>query len=237
MLFAYDKIIENGMSVNKIKFHQNDYDLTFVENNWNLYSTFIKNEIRKWASAFNGKNIEFFTVMNEWKAMYHKADKEAFILELLDIPKDYGFKVGLSTAYMAESIALSSSIKNKVDIFCCNTYPRISYNMKDTTYEESVNAWKYYEKQAKYLKTFSKPLIISETGTQDCWESLSNPSDWTFGTSGTPANGKASEIVLYGIFNSRLQEYTDYVTWWYYDALWNEPCKKMIHDYLGLEAN
>ena len=98
-------------------------------------------------------------------------------------------------------------------------------------------SWKYYETQAKYLKTFGKPLIISETGTQDRWESLSNPSDFNYSTSGTPANGKASEIVLYGIFNSRIQEYTDYITWWYYDSLWNDPSIKIIHDYLGLEMN
>lgn len=234
-LFAYEKIIENGMKVNKIKFHQPTIRANDAYAHWDEYTVFMKNEVEKWAKAFEGKGVEYFTVLNEWKALFNDKSKESFVVELINIPKKYGFKCGISNSWIDEAIKLSSNIKDSVDFFCCNVYPRVSYNKQNTTLEESVESWEFYETQLKYLKSFGKPILISETGTPDKWECLSDPTDYTLDVNGTPANGKASEIVLYGIFNSKIQEYVDCVTWWYFKSLWNDRCKKMIHEYLGME--
>ena len=233
-LYAYYKIIENGMKVNKIKFHQPTLRANAAYAHWDEYAEFMKKEVEKWSTAFEDKGIEYFTVLNEWKALFNDKSKEAFIIELINIAKKHGFKCGISNSWIDEAIKLSDSIKASVDFFCCNVYPRVSYNKQGATFEESVKAWEFYETQLKYLKSFGKPIMISETGTPDKWEALANPTDYTLDVDGTPANGKASEIVLYGIFNSKLQEYVESVTWWYFKSIQNEPCRKMIHDYLGM---
>lgn len=236
MEYAYNQALTMGIKTNMIKFHF-DFDTALITSNSTTFQTKWKNLLTTWATRFQGKNIPYFTVLNEASIVYADPTYEQFVIDSLAIPKSFGFKSGLSTMNPLESIALSTNIKNNIDGFFLNCYPSVSYNLQNTSVNDCIRGWDNIILAIKQLKADypTKPIIITETGTQDYYEALSNPGKADWNTKGyTKTNGKASDLFLKGMFQSDLQQYVEKVVYWYYDSLYYDTPKATIKEYLRM---
>lgn len=235
MYFAYEKCKENGIKISMIKFHEDFNTANLLLNRLEEFKAYWKTQLEAWAKKFEGCNIPYFTVMNELKMIYNNSTYDDFLIECLEIPKNRGFKAGISTMGIQENFNFSTNLNNAVDCYFCNIYPVISYNGQNATYEESVRAWDTQIMLSSELKKNGKPMIMSETGCQDRWSALSNPGryDWP-NIDGTPTQGLAPVLFLYGLFNSGITDYYTSITYWYYDALRFDCCKQIIAECTGV---
>ena len=118
--------------------------------------------------------------------------------------------------------------------FYLNIYPFISYKLKNTLVEDSLHSWEnsYELRTIKTLKTYfpDKDIVISETGCKDYYESLAAPGVWSL-SNFTPTEGKASNLMLEGMFKSSLGDYVTNVYWCYWDSIYFDKCGKVINYY------
>lgn len=240
--FIIDKCKELGVKVASLKIHfylvsfadiiTNGKVTTFINQYKNILSTFLSG----FTSYIN--DIESVIVLNECAKFYSSnSDYYQFAIDCVNIAKNKGFSnVGISTMGAKESVLMHSSVKESVDAFFVNVYPKISFIEDSTTVIGSQQAWEgcfdaFCIKQIKQDYP-NKPLLMSETGCNDYWISLCNPGDWTLlGT--TKTNGKAPKIMLEGLFTSFLKNYIDGVWWCYWDSVLNNECKELIKEYIG----
>ena len=234
MVYAVEKGKSLGLNVSMIKFHTYFDESKYLISNFEKFKLYWKSELKLWSETFKNYGIKNFTVLNEVPILYNDSSYDSFVVECLQIPKSKGYKVGVSTAGITQTLKLSQTIHNNVDCYYCNIYPVISYNLSSATYEESINAWNDSKIVIKELKKYNKPIYMSETGCQDRWSALSSPEryDWAeYEPNFT--GGYASSLFLYGLFNSEIGNYIQGVTYWYFDSLYNDLCKNMILDYTG----
>lgn len=234
VFMAYTKILSQGLKVTTLKF-MDQYSIPDIAGeNIERYKQAILGIMSTWCDKFKDTTITKVTCINESENFYLDKKYEQVVLDIISMPKNMGFEVGLSTVDIRSSIELSLPIKDKVDFFACNVYPAMSYNMQNARLDECLSAWSYHELGLKTLKTFGKPIILTETGCQDRWEALSRPSNWTFINGGTPSKGEAPVLFLKSLFESNIGEYVDEVYYWYYDAIWFDKCRDIINEYTGV---
>lgn len=181
---------------------------------------------------------EYFTdivVLNECNVFYKEGTKYAdFTNNLLSLGKANGYTVGISSAGAMETLNMNSSIQYNVSKFYLNIYPFISYKLKNTVVEDSLHSWEnsYELRTIKTLKTYypNKDIIISETGCMDYYESLGAPGVWSL-SNFTATQGKASNLMLEGMFKSSLGDYVTNVYWCYWDSIYFNICGKVINYY------
>lgn len=237
-LESIKKVIEyaqsRGLKIGLLKF-MDEINNQNVISDFDNYFDYLKRTINLWCSSLSKYNIDKCTVLNEIKEIYNDEGYDGKVIELLTLAKNNGYKVGVSTAFLDESLKISDNLLTHIDFYGVNLYPQVSNLMEKTPFDSGVRAFKKYEERLKRLSA-NKPVVITEIGIRDKWEALSNPSDATYGNEGvgTPSNGQAVKIVLYGILNSGvLNNLIDEVYWWYYDEIFNGECKKLIKSYTG----
>ena len=160
--------------------------------------------------------IENITVLNECAFIDTDTTYTTDVLELLNIGKNNGFKVGITCAGVEHNYRLPGVILGLSDLLCVNCYPTISFKKDKTTYEDSINAWKQHEVNL-WIKTRKeqypdKKIIISETGVTNCWEALLSPAS---NVSNSTVSNKATEIYLKGLFEVLNKDDLDSVWWWF----------------------
>ena len=234
MVYAVEKGKELGLNVSMIKFHTYFNESKYLISNFEKFKLYWKSELKLWSETFKNYGIKNFTVLNEVPILYNDSSYDTFVVECLQIPKEKGYKVGVSTAGINQSLKLSQVVHNYVDCYYCNMYPTVSYNLSNATIDESVNAWNDNVISIKELKKYNKPIYMTETGCHDRWCALSAPEryDWA-DYEPNFTGGYASSLFLYGLFNSEIGNYVQGVTYWYFDSLYNDLCKNMILDYTG----
>ena len=234
MVYAVEKGKSLGLNVSMIKFHTYFDESTYLISNFEKFKLYWKSELEIWSETFKNYGIKNFTVLNEVPILYNDTTYDSFVVDCLQIPKSKGYKVGVSTAGITQSLKLSQTIHNYVDCYYCNMYPVVSYNLSSATYEESINAWNDNVISIKELKKYNKPIYMTETRCHDRWCALSAPEryDWA-DYEPNFTGGYASSLFLYGLFNSEIGNYVQGVTYWYFDSLYNDLCKNMILDYTG----
>ena len=140
---------------------------------------------------------------------------------------------------------LNNEIRDNLDIFCSNMYPKGSYNGSNSTLEEQIQCWDRMIILTKALKEDypNKQIYITETGCRDTWEALARPGDYDL----TPDNGytrsygESSVLLLKGLFESEMMQYVSDITYWYFDSLYDtntreifDSVKKFFNEYLGV---
>ena len=234
--YIEEKCIEIGLEVACLKLHM--YSINF--NNVSDKVTFknqYKDIVQLLCNKFSNSSVNLFIPFNECYEFYKKDSEHLeFVNEVLDIVKSTNFKCGISTMGGVETVNMDSTLKGKVDVFCINSYPKISYKKERTTLEDSISAWNNsYElkcyKEIKRQYPF-KDIMMSETGCNDHWICLANPGDWTLSESYN-TNGKAPALMLEGLFNSDFKDLINEVWWCYYPTILNEECKNIIERYTG----
>lgn len=226
-LNSYNYCINYGIRPSTLKFMVYDMTKTEISETYiGSFKTFMTTKVRSFCSYLKSKGCEFdaVTVLNELPQLYTNTNHATFVSELLDIPKEFNYKASLSLTSVLEYEKIQNEIIDKIDIFCFNCYPTISYNGSETTIEESTRAWDRWVLIYKSIKQKhpDKEIIITEIGCQDRWESLVNPGDSTINTKyTTPTNGLAAEIFLRGLFESEMKNLVKSITYWYYDSLYD----------------
>ena len=234
--YIEEKCLQIGLKVASLKLHMYSINFSNVSDKVTFKNQY-KNIVQLLCNKFSNSSVNLFIPFNECYDFYKKDSKHLdFTNEVLDIVKSSNFKCGISTMSGIETVAMDSTLKGKVDVFCINSYPKISYKKERTSLEDSISAWNNsYEfkcyKEIKRQYPF-KDIIMSETGCNDHWICLANPGDWTLSES-YKTNGKAPALMLEGLFNSDFKDLINSVWWCYYPTILNEECKNIIERYTG----
>ncbi len=209
-------IDEYGMKVKCIKVHRQQFtDDEIMSYGVEKFKTNYKSLVNTLASYFSDKGIEYFIPFNELSCIYSTTHND-YVLEVLNMCKGYGYKVGISTAGTDETYNLTDSIKQCVDGFFINYYQPISSKGNKTNNYDAILSFGENELIAisQYLKQEypNKDVIISETGVQDYWGALIKP-ETSFGTERT--GGVVQDIYLNGVFNCLNEPSIDGIWWWF----------------------
>lgn len=234
--FAIEYADSIGCNVNCIKLH-----LIHVSNetiglvgSTNFQAT-ISSLVEHLGDRFKGKNITYFTVANELSFIYGDRQYNNFVISLMSSIKNKGFKTGITNAGFIDLLFnTTDEIKEQVDVYFINFYPTISNKKQYTTVNEAIVGFEssgvlpLIEK----VKREGKPIIISECGIQDYWESLSQPEKWDW-VNPTVSNGEVPYLFMNAVFNVLNLDILDEF-WWFYSA--NYPTvKKLLEEYIGGE--
>lgn len=234
--YAIDYADSIGCNVNCIKLH-----LIHVSNetirlvgSTNFQAT-ITSLVDQLGDRFKSKNITYFTVANELSFIYGDRQYNNFVISLMTSVKNKGFKTGITNAgFIDLFFNTTDEIKDQADAYFINFYPSISNKKEYTTVNDAIVGFEssgilpLIEK----VKRQGKPIIISECGIQDYWESLSQPEKWEW-VNPTVSNGEAPYLFMNAVFNVLNLDMLDEF-WWFYSA--NYPTvKKLLKEYIGGE--
>ena len=181
-----------------------------------VFLTLYKDIVSEICVQLKNTTIENVTVLNECAFIDTDSTYTTDVLELLNIGKNNGFKVGITCGGVEHNYKLPGVILGLSDLLCVNCYPTISFKKDKTTYEDSINAWKQHEINL-WIKTRKeqypdKKIIISETGVTNCWEALLSPAS---NVANSTVSNKATEIYLKGLFEVLNKDDVEGVWWWF----------------------
>lgn len=187
------------------------------------FKTQYKNTVIKLATALKNEGIYYCCVFNENEWLYLDSSWESFVLDVINIVKQLGYKTGISTMGIDNTLKLSNNILDSVDCFFANYYPELSNKEEKTTVLDIVNSLNYdhaYE-DILYLKNkYNKDFIISEFGVMDYWACLNEPGSWDWDNSlKRHSNGMTLSLLLQGLTKSKLNTKNISRIWWCYDNL------------------
>lgn len=239
-LEALQYAISKGLIIKCLKVHgANDeanvtsYGLENFKTRWK----YLLNEIH---NKFSLLNIEYFVVLNEKEYMYENTTNyENFILECISQMKDYGYKVGVSTASTYYSVVkISELIKNAVDCFFINQYPSLSFKGNRATLDDCKSGWnsQFLLSSIENIKSYGKEIILSESGVRNYYEYLASPSKYTWdsNTGITPSvNGEVGILYLGSLLKSEYIKYFSRLWLWYPDTFMKPDVKVYIDKYKG----
>ena len=176
------------------------------------YKIFVQNLCNK----FKNTTIENIIIYNEFPDIYCNSSRDNDTVDLMNIVKNNGYKVGISTRGYEENCKISNRLLDNSDLICANIYPKISFKGQNTTFQDSENAWEqdelnlFFEQRKKDYP--NKERIISETGVINCWEDLEGAVP---GSVAVTRSSKATEIYLRGLFNVLRNKPINRVWWWF----------------------
>ena len=217
VLWAIDECSNLHVKIKNAKIHVG-IDEDYLKNTITLtvFLPLYKAIVTDICTQLKNTTIENVTVLNECAFIDTDPTYTTDVLELLNIAKNNGFKVGITCAGVEHNYKLPGVILGLSDLLCVNCYPTISFKKDKTTYEDSINAWKQHEVNL-WIKTRkeqypNKKIIISETGVTNCWEALLSPAS---NVSNSTVSNKATEIYLKGLFEALNKDDLDSVWWWF----------------------
>ena len=206
-----------------------NYGIELFYSKWLSFIDVLANRFKKYTS------IKHMTVLNEINWLYGSSTHENFCLDCIEKAQKHGFKSGVTTTGAEECYNMLESVKIKSDCLYFNHYQVISNKGNKTTMLDGEIAWdssNVHNYIDYFNKKYNKPIIISESGCQDNWNSLTNPgvSSWS---EIIPSNGESVAIYMNGLLNSLKNEKLDSVWLWY--SVNYKPVKKIISKYVGGE--
>ena len=217
VLWAIDECSNLHVKIKNVKIHVG-IDEDYLKNTITLpvFLPLYKAIVTDICTQLKNTTIENVTVLNECAFIDTDPTYTTDVLELLNIAKNNGFKVGITCAGVEHNYKLPGVILGLSDLLCVNCYPTISFKKDKTTYEDSINAWKQHEVNL-WIKTRKeqypgKKIIISETGITNCWEALLSPAS---NVANSTVSNKATEIYLKGLFEVLNKDDLDSVWWWF----------------------
>ena len=217
VLWAIDECSNLHVKIKNAKIHVG-IDENYLKNTITLpvFLPLYKAIVTDICTQLKNTTIENVTVLNECAFIDTDPTYTTDVLELLNIAKNNGFKVGITCAGVEHNYKLPGVILGLSDLLCVNCYPTISFKKEKTTYEDSIIAWKQHEVNL-WIKTRkeqypNKKIIISETGVTNCWEALLSPAS---NVANSTVSNKATEIYLKGLFEVLNKDDLDSVWWWF----------------------
>ena len=234
MLYAVNFCNQLNVKVTAIKVHLQRVTEAIVNTHGvidfkNQYKSLLENIADKFANT----SVEIMTVLNEVGWIYESDDYESFSNECLNIVKKHGYLTGVTCAGFSNFYKIKKSVINNSDKIFVNTYPRVSSKNRNTTLVDVLNGWKSNHETSHIRKIkdqhSDKPIVISECGVQDYWESLICPEHWNWQNL-EKTDGESPAFYLKGLFETLNTDELEAV-WWWYDLKW-DTTKKVSNYYL-----
>ena len=245
--YIIEECLANDLKLSYFKFHQNfsvENVLSIgVEEFKRQYKLLINDYLNSYKQHF-----EYVGLFNEFRYFYMDNgftinevtyDFTDFVVECLNIAKNYGYKASVSLAGVDSGCwssidELSIKVKNACDVYMINYYQPIGSKLEKTTYNDSLIAHQNSQlnKLSESLLT-DKKIIITETGVNDSYECLYAPGYYL--TNGPSSNGKVILLYLYGLLETFNKDNILSINYWYTDPILDnkEKVKEFLSSYIG----
>lgn len=218
---SIDYAIEQGLTVDTLKFHCTDSRIDNNSSYQSLYKSNVMSLINILTSLY--PSITRITVLNERPSFYSRTasqDNVTYAINLVTDIKNLGLECSITVSQLVRVIEMINyhyELANTLSFLCANDYPSGGYNGKNTTINDTLNAFNSYELSIKTIKNLmpNKKLYWSEVGIQDNYENYINPADWTFQNDNPSANGNTIPIYFYGLINFNGLNNIEEVWLWY----------------------
>ena len=228
--FHQDFSVENVLSIGVEEFKR-QYKL-LINDYLNSYKQYFE-----YVGLFN--EFRYFYMDNGFTIDRVTYDFTDFVVECINIAKNYGYKASVSLAGVDSGCwssldELSIKVKNVCDVYMITYYQPIGYKLEKTTYNDSLIA--HQNSQLNKLSEsllMDKKIIITETGLNDSYECLYAPGYYL--TNGASSNGKVTLLYLYGLLETFNKDNILSINYWYTDPLLDnkEKVKEFLSSYTG----
>ena len=245
--YIIEECLANGMKLSYFKFHQ-DFS---VENVLSIGVEEFKRQYRLLINKYLDLYKDYFEyvgLFNEFRHFYMDNgftiddityDFTDFVVECLNIAKNYGYKASVSLAGVDSGVwssldELSTKVKNVCDVYMINYYQPIGYKLEKTTFNDSLIA--HQNSQLNKLSDsllMDKKIIITETGLNDSYECLYAPGYYLL--NGSLTSGKVTLLYLYGLLETFNKDNILSINYWYTDPILNnkEKVREFLSSYIG----
>ena len=155
------------------------------------------------------------TIMNErWDLVNDKTYADKVVKLINDLKTATKLSVGISFVqqYLGDA---QSSVYSACDFIGLNTYPTVTDLKRSVPFALIASAWQQVAPIIQsFIALYHKPIFLSETGIEDNYEALEDPSNWKVGSQYN-SQGEVQYMYFKGLFASGILDYTSAVWIWF----------------------
>lgn len=155
------------------------------------------------------------TILNErWDLVNEKTYADKVVKLINDLKTATKLSVGISFVqqYLGDA---QSSVYSACDFIGLNAYPTVTDLKRSVPFALIASAWQQVAPIIQSLiALYHKPIFLSETGIEDNYEALEDPSNWKVGSQYN-SQGEVQYMYFKGLFASGILDYTSAVWIWF----------------------
>lgn len=155
------------------------------------------------------------TILNErWDLVNDKTYADKVVKLINDLKTATKLSVGISFVqqYLGDA---QSSVYSACDFIGLNAYPTVTDLKRSVPFALIASAWQQVVPIIQSLiALYHKPIFLSETGIEDNYEALEDPSNWKVGSQYN-SQGEVQYMYFKGLFASGILDYTSAVWIWF----------------------
>ena len=155
------------------------------------------------------------TILNErWDLVNEKTYADKVVKLINDLKTATKLSVGISFVqqYLGDA---QSSVYSACDFIGLNAYPTVTDLKRSVPFALIASAWQQVAPIIQSLiALYHKPIYLSETGIEDNYEALEDPSNWNVGSQYN-SQGEVQYMYFKGLFASGILDYTSAVWIWF----------------------
>lgn len=155
------------------------------------------------------------TILNErWDLVNEKMYADKVVKLINDLKTATKLSVGISFVqqYLGDA---QSSVYSACDFIGLNAYPTVTDLKRSVPFALIASAWQQVAPIVQSLiALYHKPIYLSETGIEDNYEALEDPSNWNVGSQYN-SQGEVQYMYFKGLFASGILDYTSAVWIWF----------------------
>lgn len=155
------------------------------------------------------------TILNErWDLVNDEkyADKAVKLINNLKTATKLSVGISFVQQYLGDA---QSSVYSACDFIGLNAYPTVTDLKRSVPFALIASAWQQVAPIIQSLiALYHKPIYLSETGIEDNYEALEDPSNWNVGSQ-YDSRGEVQYMYFKGLFASGILDYTSAVWIWF----------------------
>lgn len=155
------------------------------------------------------------TILNErWDLVNDEKYADKAVKLVNDLKTATKLSVGISFVqqYLGDA---QSYVYSACDFIGLNAYPTVTDLKRSVPFALIASAWQQVAPIIQSLiALYHKPIILSETGIEDNYEALEDPSNWNVGSQYN-SQGEVQYMYFKGLFASGILDYTSEVWIWF----------------------
>lgn len=155
------------------------------------------------------------TILNErWDLVNDKTYADKVVKLINDLKTATKLSVGISFVqqYLGDA---QSSVYSACDFIGLNAYPTVTDLKRSVPFALIASAWQQVAPIIQSLiALYHKPIFLSETGIEDNYEALEDPSNWNVGSQYN-SQGEVQYMYFKGLFASGILDYTSAIWIWF----------------------
>jgi hypothetical protein len=155
------------------------------------------------------------TILNErWDLVNDKTYADKAVKLINDLKTATKLSVGISFVqqYLGDA---QSSVYSACDFIGLNAYPTVTDLKRSVPFALIASAWQQITPVIQsMIALYHKPIILSETGIEDNYEALEDPSNWNVGSQYN-SQGEVQYMYFKGLIESGILDYTSAMWIWF----------------------